>query len=45
MLMQLGVLSSKGLPVAGIDTARKLKGEPVPPNALMRTWKNSEEPS
>jgi len=42
MLMQLGVLDPKGLPVAGIDTARKLKGEPVPSNALMRSSKNSE---
>jgi len=38
MLMQLGVLSSKGLPVAGIDTARKLKGEPIPSNALIPTF-------
>jgi carboxymethylenebutenolidase len=42
MLAQLGVLDSDGLPVAGIDTARKLKGEPIPSNALMPTWKNSE---
>jgi len=35
MLLQLGVLSSDGLPIAGIDTARKLKGEPIPSNALI----------
>jgi carboxymethylenebutenolidase len=42
MLAQLGVLDPTGLPVAGIDTARKLKGEPIPSNRLMPTWKNSE---
>lgn len=41
MLAQLGVLDPNGLPIAGIDTARKLKGEPVPSNALMRSWKRS----
>ncbi len=35
MLAQLGVLDPKGLPVAGIDTARKLKGESVPSNAML----------
>src|SRR5258708_5941810 len=42
MLVQLGVLEPKGLPVSGIETAAKLKGEPIPSNALMPTWKNSE---
>jgi carboxymethylenebutenolidase len=42
MLVQLGVLDSRGLPVAGIETANKLKGEPIPSNALMPTWKKSE---
>ena len=42
MLVQLGVLDSSRLPTAGIDTARKHKGEPVASNQLMPTWKNSE---
>ncbi len=41
LLVQLGVLDPAGLPTAGIDTARKHKGEPIPSNQLMPTWKNS----
>ncbi len=41
MLAQLGVLDPTGLPVGGIDTARKLKGEPIPSNRLMPSWKSS----
>ncbi|MGO9454190.1 MAG: dienelactone hydrolase family protein [Candidatus Binataceae bacterium] len=40
-LVQLGVLEPKGLPVAGFESARKLKGEAVPSNELMPTWKDS----
>jgi len=39
MLAQLGVLDPTGLPIAGIETAKKLKGEPIPTNTLMPTWK------
>jgi carboxymethylenebutenolidase len=42
MLAQLGVLDPKGLPIAGIESARKARGEDVPSNAMMPTWKNSE---
>jgi carboxymethylenebutenolidase len=42
MLVQLGVLDPSRLPTAGIDTARKHKGEPIASNQLMPTWKNSE---
>ncbi|MGC2760034.1 MAG: dienelactone hydrolase family protein [Candidatus Binatus sp.] len=42
MLAQLGVLDPEGLPIAGIESARKAKGEPIPSNAMMPTWKNSE---
>jgi carboxymethylenebutenolidase len=42
MLAQLGVLDPKGLPIAGIESARKARGEPVPSNAMMPTWKSSE---
>ncbi|MGH7924889.1 MAG: dienelactone hydrolase family protein [Candidatus Binatus sp.] len=41
MLAQMGVLEPKGLPIAGIESARKARGEPVPSNAMMPTWKNS----
>lgn len=42
VLVQLGLLNTEGLPVAGIETARKVKGEDVPSNQIMRTWKSSE---
>jgi len=42
MLLQLGVISSDGLPIAGIETAKKLKGEPIPSNTLMASWKGSD---
>lgn len=42
VLLQLGLLNREGLPVAGIETARKVKGEDVPSNQMMRTWKSSE---
>jgi carboxymethylenebutenolidase len=43
MLAQLGVLDSSRLPVAGVESARKARGEPVPTNAMMPTWKNSAD--
>lgn len=42
VLVQLGKLNPAGLPVAGIETARKVLGEDIPSNQLMSTWKNSE---
>jgi carboxymethylenebutenolidase len=42
MLAQLGVLDASGLPIAGIESARKARGEAIPSNAMMPTWKNSE---
>jgi carboxymethylenebutenolidase len=41
-LAQLGALDAKGLPIAGIESARKARGEPVPSNTMMPTWRNSE---
>ncbi len=41
-LAQVGKLNPHGLPVAGIESARKVKGEDVPSNQMMPTWKNSE---
>jgi carboxymethylenebutenolidase len=43
LLAQLGVLDASRLPVAGIESARKAKGESVPQNTLMPTWKNSAD--
>jgi carboxymethylenebutenolidase len=43
MLAQLGVLEPKGLPIAGIESSRKARGEAVRSNALMPRWKSSED--
>lgn len=40
-LVQIGVLKPDGLPVAGIETAKKLLDEHLPSNTLMPTWKKS----
>lgn len=42
VLVQIGVLEADGLPVAGIDTAKKLVDETLPSNTLMASWKTSE---
>ncbi|WP_025137948.1 dienelactone hydrolase family protein [Achromobacter sp. DH1f] len=42
VLVQIGVLDPKGLPVAGRDTARKLLDETLPSNTLMARWQDSE---
>ena len=42
MLAQLGVIDKKGLPVAGIEAAQKVKGEKIPSNQMMPSWKRSE---
>jgi carboxymethylenebutenolidase len=39
VLVQIGMLDPKGLPVAGIDTARKLLDETLPSNGLMEAWR------
>ena len=41
LLVQIGALDPTGLPTTGIDTARKVMGDPIPSNQLMPTWKNS----
>jgi carboxymethylenebutenolidase len=41
VLVQIGLLDPKGLPVAGIETARKLVDETVPSNKLMKRWSES----
>ena len=42
VLVQIGKLDPAGLPVAGIETARKLLDETLPSNALMARWQESE---
>lgn len=42
VLVQIGVLDPTGLPVAGIETAKKLLDENLPSNTLMPNWRNSE---
>jgi carboxymethylenebutenolidase len=42
VLVQIGVLDPKGLPIAGIETAKKLLDENLPSNTLMKKWKESE---
>ena len=42
LLVQIGVLDPTGLPVAGVETAKKLIDETIPSNQLMPTWPSSE---
>jgi carboxymethylenebutenolidase len=41
VLVQIGALDTKDLPVAGIATAKKLVDETLPSNTLMRRWAES----
>ncbi|MDB5826629.1 MAG: putative carboxymethylenebutenolidase [Variovorax sp.] len=40
VLVQVGLLDPRLLPVAGVETARKLLDETLPSNALMPDWKD-----
>jgi carboxymethylenebutenolidase len=42
VLVQVGLLDPAGLPVAGIETARKVLDNAVPSNKLMTRWAQSE---
>jgi carboxymethylenebutenolidase len=42
VLVQIGALDPAGLPVAGIDTAKKLIDESLPSNTLMAAWSSSD---
>jgi carboxymethylenebutenolidase len=42
VLVQAGLLDPAGLPVAGIETARKVLDNDVPSNELMTRWTQSE---
>jgi carboxymethylenebutenolidase len=41
VLVQIGLLDAKNLPVAGGETAKKLVDEKLPSNTLMRRWAES----
>jgi len=41
VLAQIGLLETGNLPVAGVQTARKLLDESLPSNTLMRRWSES----
>jgi carboxymethylenebutenolidase len=43
VLVQIGLLNPTGLPVAGIETAKKLLDEQRPSNTLMGKWVDSTE--
>jgi len=43
VLVQIGLLDPAGLPVAGIETAKKLLDEQLPSNTLMGKWPSSAE--
>lgn len=43
VLVQIGLLDPKGLPVAGVETAKKLTNESLPSNGLMARWAESEK--
>jgi carboxymethylenebutenolidase len=43
VLVQIGVLDPAGLPVAGIQTAKKMIDETLPSNTLMRNWTTSAD--
>ncbi len=42
VLVQLGLLNPKNLPIAGVETARKAVDETLPSNTIMANWKSSE---
>lgn len=42
VLVQVGLLDPAGLPVAGVETARKTVDQSLPSNTLMPNWASSE---
>jgi carboxymethylenebutenolidase len=45
VLVQIGLLDPNGLPVAGVESAKKLLDESRPSNTLMKRWAESAPPS
>ena len=42
VLVQVGLLDPAGLPVAGVESSRKVLDNGLPSNRLMRRWAESE---
>jgi carboxymethylenebutenolidase len=42
VLVQIGLLDPAGLPVAGVETARKALDQALPSNVLMQNWQTSK---
>jgi carboxymethylenebutenolidase len=42
VLVQIGLLDPRGLPVAGAETAHKVLDKSLPSNRLMERWRESE---
>jgi carboxymethylenebutenolidase len=42
VLVQIGLLDPAGLPIAGVETARKTLDRTLPSNGLMPNWQSSE---
>ena len=42
VLVQVGILDPRGLPIAGVETARKVEDKSLPSNELMKRWSESE---
>ena len=38
VLVQIGLLDPAGLPVAGVETAKKVADKSLPSNTLMKKW-------
>lgn len=45
LLVQIGKLDPAGLPIAGVETARKLMDKTRPANTLMPNWPDSADPA
>ena len=41
VLVQVGLLDPKGLPAAGVETARKVVDNGLPSNEMMKRWSSS----
>jgi carboxymethylenebutenolidase len=42
VLVQIGLLDPRGLPIAGVETARKVADKSLPSNQLVKRWSESE---
>jgi carboxymethylenebutenolidase len=43
ILVQLGLIEPKGLPMAGVEEARKMLDQSLPANELMASWSTSDD--